>query len=210
MNSQSQLKALKAHRTLVLNADFQPLTYFPLSVMDWQDTIRAVFLGRVQVVHESNLVIHSPSLCFRLPTVVVLREYVPRQSLHLVPRFTAEHMFHRDQNTCLYCGSDVIIGHSNANLRATVDHVVPSSRGGENSWTNCVTSCMSCNLKKADKTPQEASMPLLHEPFVPTQVDLLYLWLTEEKMSQYGWHDFIHVKARPRLEAFIEAIRRAA
>tara|TARA_B100000609_G_C16985792_1_gene316143 strand:- start:294 stop:503 length:210 start_codon:yes stop_codon:yes gene_type:complete len=69
---------------------------------------------------------------------------------------------------------------------------------------------MSCNLKKADKTPQEASMPLLHEPFVPTQVDLLYLWLTEEKMSQYGWHDFIHVKARPRLEAFIEAIRRAA
>ena len=71
------LASLEACPALVLNADFRPLSYFPLSLWSWQDAIKAVFLDRVNIVSEYKRQVHSPSLSMRLPSVVSLKQYIP-------------------------------------------------------------------------------------------------------------------------------------
>ncbi len=58
---------------LVLNADFRPLSYFPLSLWSWQDTVKAVFLGRVNILSEYDRTVHSPSFEMKLPSVIALK-----------------------------------------------------------------------------------------------------------------------------------------
>ena len=76
--------------TLVLNSDSRPLSYFPLSLWSWQDTIKAVFLNRVNILSEYEEVIHSPSFEIKLPSVISLKEYV-QQSRD--PAFTRFNVF---------------------------------------------------------------------------------------------------------------------
>jgi 5-methylcytosine-specific restriction endonuclease McrA len=86
---------------LVLNADFRPLSYYPLSLWGWQDTVKAVFLDRVNIVSEYERLVHSPSFEMKLPSVVSLKTYV-RPALY--PAFTRFNVFLRDKFTCQYCG----------------------------------------------------------------------------------------------------------
>ncbi|ULQ46803.1 HNH endonuclease [Flagellatimonas centrodinii] len=86
-----------------------------------------------------------------------------------VPLLTNRTLFQRDQNICLYCGSQF----SNGNL--TRDHVIPASRGGLSTWENCVTACRHCNQRKDDRTPEEASMKLLAIPYTPNLAEYLIL-----------------------------------
>ena len=118
--------------TLVLNADFRPLSYFPLSLWPWQETIKAVVLSRVNIVAEYDQVVRSPSLQLRLPSVISLRDYVPPTPR---PAFTRFNVFLRDRFTCRYCGEP---GPAH---QLTFDHVVPRSRGGRTTWENVVTAC---------------------------------------------------------------------
>jgi hypothetical protein len=74
---------------LVLNADFRPLSYFPLSLWSWQDAVKAVFLDRVSVVAEYDRPIRSPSLTMKLPSVIALKEYVPADRLRVAPQRAA-------------------------------------------------------------------------------------------------------------------------
>ena len=103
---------------LVLNADFRPLSYYPLSLWCWQDTIKAVFMDRVTIVSEYDTVVRSPSFSFKLPSVVCLKSYV-KPSRH--PAFTRFNVFLRDRFTCQYCA---------AREELTFDHVIPRSKGG--------------------------------------------------------------------------------
>ena len=111
---------------LVLNADFRPLNYFPLSLWSWQDTIKAVCLDRVTIISEYEDSISSPSVKISLPSVIALKEYVPQKRN---PAFTRFNVFLRDRFSCQYCGG----GFSASDL--TFDHVVPRSRGGRTTWT---------------------------------------------------------------------------
>ena len=144
---------------LVLNADFRPLSYFPLSLWGWQDAIKAVFLGRVNVVSEYDQVVHSPSLEIALPSVIALKEYIHPSRR---PAFTRFNVFLRDRFTCQYCGL-----HGSAE-QLTFDHVVPRSRGGRTSWSNVVTACSSCNLRKGSRLPKACGMVPRHAPHEPT------------------------------------------
>ena len=100
---------------LVLNADYRPLSYFPLSLWSWQDAIKATFLERVDVISEYEECVHSPSTTIRLPSVIVLRDFVkPAKST----AFTRFNLFLRDEFTCQYCGSKGDM---------TFDHVVKTS-----------------------------------------------------------------------------------
>lgn len=144
---------------LVLNADFRPLSYFPLSLWRWQDSIKAVFLDRVNVVSEYDTVIHSPSFELKLPSVISLKKYAP---MDRSPAFTRFNVFLRDHFTCLYCG----VSQSANDL--TFDHVVPRSRGGRTTWQNVATACSACNLHKANRTPAEAHMALRWVPARPS------------------------------------------
>lgn len=149
-----------AHPALVLNADYRPLSYYPLSLWSWQDAIKAVFLDRVNIVAEYEAAVHSPSFEMRLPSVVSLKSYI-RPNRY--PAFTRFNVFLRDKFQCQYCGSP---------SELTFDHVIPRSKGGLTEWENVCAACSPCNLRKGNKMPAKAGMWPIQKPFMPTVEDL--------------------------------------
>ena len=145
---------------LVLNADFRPLSYYPLSVWPWQEVVKAVFQERVDVVSTYDKVVRSPSLEFQLPSVISLKSYIDQDSQ---PAFTRFNVFLRDGFICQYCGSGSDL---------TFDHVLPRSQGGTTSWENIVAACAPCNLRKGGRTPRQADMPIHRNPFRPNSWQL--------------------------------------
>jgi 5-methylcytosine-specific restriction endonuclease McrA len=148
---------------LVLNADFRPLSYFPLSLWSWQDSIKAVFLDRVNIVSEYDRAVRSPSVEMRLPSVISLKEFVPAARRSPFTRFN---VFLRDRFSCQYCG-DGFPSHY-----LTFDHIVPRSRGGRTTWDNVVTACETCNLRKGNRLAHEAGMHPTYMPRRPTPYQL--------------------------------------
>ncbi|KXO90210.1 HNH endonuclease [Tsukamurella pulmonis] len=143
----------------VFNAD-----YSPLDAVRWQDAV-GMMLREVAYAlepHDPPRVLRSPSAEIELPKSMLLVRYAP------VPyRRTADHasraeILRRDEHTCQYAGCGA--------RAATIDHVFPRSRGGGNTWTNLVACCAPCNHRKADRTPPEAGMRLVREPFRPAAV----------------------------------------
>ena len=145
---------------LVLNADFRPLSYYPLSLWCWQVAIKAVFLDRVNIVSHYERSVRSPSSEIRLPSVVSLKTYIKPSRY---PAFTRFNVFLRDRFSCQYCGS---------REELTFDHVVPRSKGGMTEWENVVAACSACNLRKGDRMPEDAHMFPERAPIQPTVNDL--------------------------------------
>ncbi|WP_296762076.1 HNH endonuclease [Sediminimonas sp.] len=146
---------LKHHPALVLNADYRPLSYYPLSLWPWQEAIKAVWLDRVDIVAEYEQEVCSPSTRIRIPSVVVLRDYVkPRKRV----AFTRFNLFLRDEFRCQYCGS-------RDNL--TFDHVVPRAAGGTTTWENVVAACAPCNLRKGARSLRRSGLHLRKTPRAP-------------------------------------------
>jgi len=145
---------------LVLNADYRPLSYYPLSLWSWQDVVKAVFLDRGDVVAEYDHYIRSPSFEMRLPSVIALRDFI-RQDRN--PAFTRFNVFLRDGFKCTYC-------HATEDL--TFDHVIPRSKGGRTSWDNIVAACSPCNLRKGGRMPKDAQMHPERKPMMPSNYQL--------------------------------------
>ena len=145
---------------LVLNADYRPLSYYPLSLWCWQDAVRDVFLNRVTIVSEYDREIRSPSFSMKLPSVISLKKYIKPSEF---PNFTRFNVFLRDRFSCQYCGD-------NKNL--TFDHVIPRSRGGITCWENVVSACCTCNVRKGGKLPQVSGMIPKTKPSRPTVEEL--------------------------------------
>ena len=106
--------------SLVLNADYRPLSYFPLSVWSWKDTVKAVFLERVNIVEEYDQKVSSPSFEMKLPSIIALKDYVPHSH---TPAFTRFNVFLRDDFTCQYCYDKF------PTKELTFDHLIPRSKG---------------------------------------------------------------------------------
>ncbi len=151
---------LQSCPALVLNADYTPLSYYPLSLWPWQTAIKAVFLERVDIVASYDREVHSPSLDMKIPSVIALRQYVRPNEF---PAFTRFNLFLRDRFTCQYCGSEHDL---------TFDHVVPRRAGGRTTWENIATACAPCNLRKGGRTPEQAAMRLAVNPIRPTSWQL--------------------------------------
>ena len=151
--------ALEACPALVLNADFRPLSYYPLSLWPWQEAVKAVVSGRVNVVSVYERSVRSPTRSMRLPSVISLKEYIPAARR---PAFTRFNVFLRDRFSCQFCG-EALPTHD-----LTFDHLIPRSRGGRTTWENVVTACSPCNLLKGDRLPHEAHMHPLEIPAQPT------------------------------------------
>jgi len=151
---------LEHHPALVLNADYRPLSYYPLSLWPWQEAVKAAWLDRVDIVAEYDEVVRSPSTEIRIPSVVVLKDYVKPQKRVAFTRFN---LFLRDEFCCQYCG---------ATGDLTFDHVVPRSNGGVTSWQNVVAACSPCNLRKGAKSLHRTGLVLRKPPRQPGAEEL--------------------------------------
>jgi 5-methylcytosine-specific restriction endonuclease McrA len=169
---------------LILNADYRPLSYFPLSIWPWQEAVKAIFRDTVTVIEEYDRYIHSPTTEFRLPSVIALKEYM-RVSEN--PAFTRFNVFLRDCWHCQYCG-DPYKTH-----QLTFDHVIPRSRGGRTSWDNIVSACKPCNTKKGNKLPHDCGM---HPMTAPREPSLFELQETGRRFPpnflHESWGDFLY------------------
>ena len=115
---------------------------------------------RVQIVAEYDQVVRSQRQDFRIPSVVVLKDYVKPQKRVAFTRFN---LFLRDEFCCQYCG---------ARGDLTFDHVLPRSKGGVTSWENVVAACSPCNLRKGSRTLRQAGLHLARPPRVPTAAEM--------------------------------------
>ena len=169
---------------LVLNADLRPLSYFPLSLWSWHESVKAVVSNRVNVVSEYDQVVNSPSFALRLPSVISLKEYVVALRM---PAFTRFNVFLRDRFSCQYCGV-ALPSHD-----LTFDHVIPRSRGGRTTWENVVTACAPCNLRKGGRMPSRAGLTPKRPPARPSSYEL------QENGRQFppnflheSWRDYLY------------------
>lgn len=140
-------------RVLILNASFEPL-----HVCSVKRAIALLMHEVAERVEDAGAVLRTPTTAVPVPSVVRLKRYVRRPHRHRVA-FNRRNLFRRDDHRCQYCGrrgSDL-----------TLDHVLPRSRGGATSWENVVACCRSCNARKRDRTPEEASMALARAPSAP-------------------------------------------
>lgn len=140
---------------LVLNQDYQPL-----SVCSVQRSVKLLFLEKAEMLHDDpDRVIRSVNEKFAYPSVIRLRHYIhlPYQRIVL----TRRNLMKRDRYTCQYCSKKTDL---------TIDHVLPRSRGGKDSWENLVTACNKCNVQKGNRTPDEAKMPLKVKPYRPIHI----------------------------------------
>ncbi len=175
---------LESSPALVLNADFRPLSYFPLSVWPWQETIKAVVLDRVEVVSVYDRVVRSPGISIRLPSVVALKDYIQPSRR---PAFTRFNVFLRDRFACQYCSRPF------PSDELTFDHVVPRSRGGMTTWENVVAACSCCNLAKGNRLPKESGMFPRHAPRAPSSQELQQNGRAfPPNFLHQSWRDFLY------------------
>lgn len=174
----------RSYPALVLNADFRPLSYFPLSIWSWQDAVKAVFLDRVSVLSEYDATVHSPSLTMKLPSVIALKDFIPATRR---PAFTRFNVFLRDSFACQYCGE------AQQTHDLTFDHVIPRSRGGRTTWENVVAACGPCNLRKGNRLPKDCHMIPRQPPRQPTA------WELQENGRSFppnylheSWRDYLY------------------
>lgn len=138
---------------LVLNADYQPL-----NITTFRRGFNLVYKGKAEVVeYDKELDVVTETTYHKRPLVIRLIRYVYIK-FKKVP-LSRTNVYRRDGHKCAYCASV-------DNL--TLDHIIPKSRGGQNSWENLVTCCKRCNSIKDDRTPKEANMKLLVKPYKPT------------------------------------------
>lgn len=143
---------------LLLNSSYDVLNF-----VEWQKAIRLIFGGKARVPFdcEHYYRIPTPTGYYELPTTLVLEKYVHIPYKHAT--LTRRNIAKRDNFTCQYCDRPL---HES---KITLDHILPTSRGGKNSWTNLVVACEFCNRHKGDRTPEEAGMTLNLEPQPPTK-----------------------------------------
>ncbi|RMD86100.1 MAG: HNH endonuclease [Candidatus Dadabacteria bacterium] len=164
---------------LLLNASYEPLM-----VISWQKAVTLFFMGKVEVIEEYDQDIRSVSIVIKAPAVVRLLRYVKRRTVR--PALSRVNVFARDNFECQYCGAKL------QSKIATIDHVIPKSRGGTTCWTNVVTCCMKCNRKKGGKTPKEANMPLRKKPKEPHWLPVLTFRMNGNVPKL--WQNFINLK----------------
>ncbi|HWL02358.1 MAG TPA: HNH endonuclease [Microbacteriaceae bacterium] len=160
-------------RTLVLNAGYEPL-----AVVSFKRALVLVMNQKANVVAADEVdVIRSETMSWPRPSVIILRNYVRIPGSRQVP-VSRRGVLRRDAQRCGYCGS----------AATTIDHVLPRSRGGADSWENLVACCLRCNNLKGDRTPKEMGWTLRHKPRPPHGPT----WLVHGvERPQPDWDEFL-------------------
>lgn len=164
--------ALDSTKCVVLNA-----TYEPIMVVTSKRALLLFLEGKAIIVEEHpELVVRSPKQTFPVPLMIALVRYIKGRRVFKTPALlTQKNLFVRDLYTCQYCGRHKSAFRSHEFL--TRDHVHPVAKGGQDKWENVVTSCSTCNNKKADKLLETIAMVILKTPVTPT---IFELWTKQQ------------------------------
>jgi 5-methylcytosine-specific restriction endonuclease McrA len=183
---------------LVLNRNF-----YAIEVVDWRRALGLVYLERAMVVDEAwrthdfgNWLdlsrgmaahpagfVHTPSLRIAIPEVIALKVFgeVPRREV----TFSRRNIYHHYGYRCCYCGENF------PTTELNLDHILPRSRGGRSDWTNVVTSCIPCNMRKGNRLPKEAGMRLVLQPSRPKAMGGAFLKIRFPLPVRQSWQRFI-------------------
>lgn len=170
-NLQRAISLVYLEQAYVVDPEYRTYTF-----EDWKE------LSQILEEHPSGF-LHTPHFRIAVPEVISLRYYdrIPR----VEPTFTRKNIYAHYTNRCCYCGKQFPT--SDLNL----EHVVPKSRGGKTDWSNIVTSCVRCNLRKGSRLPQEARMRLLIKPSKPRPRLGVSLLIRSPIRARLSWQRFI-------------------
>ncbi len=160
---------------LVLNQNYEPL-----NVCRVRRAIVLLYHGKAEMLEDGSGFIQSASDTFPVPSVIRLACLIKRPRPK--PKLTRTEIFYRDRYTCQYCGKET--------RQLTLDHITPRYRGGEHVWQNVASACITCNHRKAGRTPAEAGMKLIHQPAPPRGN---FAFLTPYRYRQIGsqWQKYL-------------------
>jgi 5-methylcytosine-specific restriction endonuclease McrA len=179
--AKEKFKNVQKRAALLLNSSYEAL-----KVISWKKALVLWLSEKVEVLEFHNFSVNSPRAKFPVPSIIRLRSYVSANS-HRRVRFSKQNVYLRDLCTCQYCGKKC------SNKELTIDHVIPVSKQGPETWSNVVAACRHCNQKKANRTPAAAGMPLLREPEPPHWMTPVELELRNSKVPQ-TWRTFLNLK----------------
>lgn len=146
----------------VLNASFEAL-----GATKMDRAISLVLRGDAEIVEsDESRIVRSMGQSLPFPKIIRLLRYVKVPFTYAEEFFSRAGVLRRDKHTCGYCGKT----QAEVGAAMTHDHILPRSKGGRDEWMNAITACLKCNNKKADRTPEEAGMPLLFQPTVPMKI----------------------------------------
>jgi 5-methylcytosine-specific restriction endonuclease McrA len=160
-------------KVLILNQNYEPL-----SVINVRKAIVLLYLGKAELIASADgKLVRSVSVSMPFPSIVRLSVFVRVPYKRII--LSRKNILRRDAHKCQFCGR--------SDLPLTVDHVLPLSRGGEDSWENLVCACVDCNNRKGDRTPEEAGMPLLRKPMRPNHVTFIrhFVGSLDERWKPY-------------------------
>lgn len=159
-------------RCVVLNGD-----YSFLNVVNWKRAICLIIKGKTEVLKYSDKEIRNGegTTIMKIPLVMRLIKFIRTIYRNKVP-FSKNNVFTRDGFRCMYCGRSE---------QLTIDHVIPQSKGGKTNFDNCTTACRPCNSKKDRRTPSEARMHLLRQPYAPTISEFLRLKMKKLRLDEF-------------------------
>jgi len=158
-----------SEKVLVLNS-----THVPINITSWQRAMVLLYKGRAAGVVFNGKMINGK---YRLPEIIRLVNYIPMPYAEVV--LSRKNIYLRDNHTCQYCGKP------GGNL--TIDHIIPRSRGGEDTWGNMAVCCSRCNNRKGNQTLEEAGLKLIGTPYRPSST--LYLHMTRLSGVPESWYN---------------------
>ncbi len=160
-------------KVLILNQNYEPM-----SVVNVKKAIVLLYLGKAELIEaKDGQQVRSVSMRMPFPSIVRLSVFVRVPFKKII--LSRKNILRRDGHRCQYCGR--------SDIPLTVDHVIPLSRGGEETWENLVCACVKCNNRKGDSTPDEAGMPLRRRPIRPNHVTFIrhFVGTLDERWKPY-------------------------
>ncbi len=141
---------------MILNQSYEPLT-----VCNIKKAIILIYLGKAELVaNDKRKELRSVSKAYPWPSIIRLSQFITIPYKKVV--LTRKNILRRDGYKCSYCGR--------GDIALTIDHIIPKSKGGTDSWENLVCACTICNNRKGDRTPDESNMKLLNRAFKPSHI----------------------------------------
>ncbi len=160
-------------KVLILNQNYEPM-----SVINVKKAIVLLYLGKAELIEANDgKRVRSVSMSMPFPSIVRLSVYVKVPFKKII--LSRKNILRRDGHRCQYCGR--------TEVALTIDHLMPVSRGGEDTWENLVCACVDCNNRKGDRTADEARMPLHRRPIRPNHVTFIrhYVGVLDERWKPY-------------------------